>query len=145
MKKISLSYKLYKLANEIIDTSIFNKLKQSLEHNAYLKKYSSKIILISKNNTVILLIKFKNIQSIDQIALEFDQIENQISYNINVYCKQGYMDNKFYYPIENILNKSTKNFQITETIQEQLIKYFNEMFNNYFSIYMKNHNNGLYT
>lgn len=144
MNEMILTYKLYKLAKDILEDDVFQKLKKSLQKNSYLKKYSQKIAIIQKNNFTIILLKFKNIESIDQIALQFQKTDEQLIYNISVYCKDGYMDNKFYYSIDNILNKSSKTFKIESGLQVELIKYFNEMFNKYFQIYDKNFNNGLY-
>lgn len=138
---------LYKMANIIADNNIFVQLENKLKQNKFMANSISRTVLMQKNNRVILLIKFnKNLQYLEQIVLDFDCTNLQeVQFDIDVYCKQSTLDNKFYYPIQNILNQSGQTFDLSNRKKEkQFIYYFETMFDRYFQIYFKNCDNGLF-
>lgn len=142
------SYKLFKLANEILkdNDKVFYSLYENLLTNKNFKQFCDQSNFIQKNNSYILLFKFKNtLKYIQQIVLQFDVDDKNIVYDISIYCKQQTLDNKFYYPMENILNNSSKTFDNgNQKLYEELKEYFNNVFNKYFQIYRKNVDNGLF-
>lgn len=142
------TYCLYKIASSVLNDldKVIAQLFNNLANNKYFNQFCESCKMVQKNNTYILLYKFKKeLKCIDQIVLQFEYKDKNIDYDISVYCKQQVLDNKFYYPIANILNQSAKTFDSTDQeLMQNLKKYFNDVFDKYFQIYKKNVNNGLF-
>lgn len=146
--KMNDSYCLFKIAKKLLNNTddIFNELYQHLMQNNNFKKYCDKGNIVQKNNSYIFLFKMKKeLKYIQQIVLQFDISSEDIQYDITIYCKQQMLDNKFYYPIQNILNKSIKTFKNNQNNLLKILKdYFDNVFDKYFQIYEQNVNNGLF-
>ena len=146
--KMKMSYKLYRLSKWLLSDfdSVFQQLFQCLNNNKNFKKFCDKSNFIKKNNSYILLYKFnKQLKYIDQIVLQFDVVNDKIDYDISIYCKQSTLDNKFYYPMENILNDSANTFDAkNKYLSKEIKRYFSDVFDKYFQIYEQNVDNGLF-
>lgn len=142
------SYRLYKLSNSLLNKTdvVFQSLYKYILNNKNFKQFCESSKVIQKNNSFIMLYKFKKqLKYIDQIVLQFDMQNDNIEYDISVYTKQSAMDNKFYITISNILNDSSKTFKAdNNSLQVELKKYFSDVFDNYFQIYKQNVDNGLF-
>ena len=142
------SYRLYKLSNSLLNKTdvVFQSLYNHILNNKNFKQFCENSKIIQKNNSFIMLYKFKKqLKYIDQIVLQFDVQNDDIEYDISVYTKQSAMDNKFYVTISNILNDSSKTFKADNNLlQSELKKYFSDVFDNYFQIYKQNVDNGLF-
>lgn len=138
-----LPFDLYQLSRKIISKQInqlnkvFRLIFNQIKNKNFVIKCSQSIEKILQNNTIICQIKMKkDVDFIDKINIVTNVQKDKFTLSLDVFCKDNVLDNKYYIPIQRILNESHKQFQ-GQDAEEQLKEFLDDIFTRFDKVYTK--------